>query len=850
MKSRTFVQDHPVWVATAVLTLLTAFALTGGITIGKVTEVAIYVLYGASVNLLMGYTGLVPFGASMFFGIGSYIAAILSLNLFNNELTGLLAAILGTLLLGLVSGAIILRRRGLYFSLLTLAGSQLAFEIAYKWTAVTGGENGLQGIQRPWFPSPWVFHAVVMASVIAGLYLLWRIAHSPFGRTLQAIRDNEQRVSALGYNTYRIKLASFIIAGGLIGYSGGLLTYFLRGAYANNLNWQHAADAVLMTMLGGVHHFLGPLWGAISFILLSDQLSAVIELWWLAFAPILIIFVLISPEGIHGLIQRWRKREHHTLTRSATPSRPATIERWQPASDDFDGQEQPILRVSHMSKRFGNVVTSNDISLDIYPRGLHSFIGPNGAGKTTFFNIVSGLIRPDTGKITFKGQDITRLPAHRRARLGIGRSFQIISLFKHLSAFENVRIAIQANTKWAKWVWTDAYSVEQANAKTWSILEVVGLADRAQTISLNLSHGEQRLLDIAVALASDSHLLLLDEPLAGLADADREIVGGIIQNIAKARAVLLIEHDIDRVLSLSDRITVLHQGKLIADGNPKEVAANPDVRTAYMGSSPEHSKTEATPERQQTTPTRPDKPLLSARGLTAGYDGSKILTGIDFDVEEGAVVALLGRNGVGKTTLLRALTGTLPLLDGSVVFDDKPITGRRSFEINRLGIGLVPEGRRLFSNLSVQENLELAARPGGISLEEAFQLFPKLGLLRNSKAGFLSGGERQMVAIARPLMAPAKLILLDEPFEGLAPAVVDEVMASILQLKQHAAIVIVEHKAEFVLPICDKAVVLVNGCVQWSGPAYSLEQDDALQERLLGVGGSVEQQDNTAGLNA
>src|SRR5690606_9128385 len=149
-------------------------------------------------------------------------------------------------------------------------------------------------------------------------------------------------------------------------------------------------------------------------------------------------------------------------------------------------------------------------------------------------------------------------------------------------------------------------------------------------------------------------------------------------------------------------------------------------------------------------------------------------------------------------------------------------------------------GRRLFPNLTVQENLELAARPGGISVEEAFRLFPKLGILRNSKAEFLSGGERQMVAIARPLMAPAKLILLDEPFEGLAPAVVKEVMASILRLKEHAAIVIVEHKADFVLPICDKAVVLVNGCVQWSGQAHILEQDNALQERLLGVSGGVE----------
>lgn len=833
MRHSTFVQDHPVLVAASVLLALTGIALLGGIPIGRVSEVAIYVLYGAGVNLLMGYTGLVPFGASVFFGIGSYFAAILSLRLLGIELTGVIAATVGSMILGVVVGAVILKRRGLYFSLLTLACSQLAFEVAFKWTELTGGENGLQGVQRPWFSSPIAFHAFVVVSVVVGLYLLWRIAHSPFGRTLQAIRDNEQRVSALGYDVYRIKLVAFVISGGLIGYSGGLLAYFLQGAYANNLNWQHAADAVLMSVLGGVHHFLGPLWGAATFIILSDQLSAVVEHWWLIFAPVLIAFILISPEGIHGLAQRFRNREHHTLTRAGIPSRPDVITPWRPATDTFDSGDTALLRVRGLSKRFGSVVTSDNIDLDIHPRKLHSIIGPNGAGKTTFFNVLSGLLLADAGKVEFKGQDITKLSAHRRARLGIGRSFQIISLFKYLTAFENVRIAVQANTRWASQLWTDAHTLDEVNQKTWSILAAVGLVERAEAACLNLSHGEQRLLDIAVALATDSDLLLLDEPLAGLADADREKVGALIQSIAKSRAVLLIEHDIDRVLSLSDRITVLHQGRLIADGGPADVASNPEVREAYMGTS--EIRRQGSSARDQHAPLRSSAALLIAKGVTAGYDGSKILTNIDFEVGEGEVVALLGRNGAGKTTLLRAITGTVPLMGGSITFANTQIGGRPSFEINRLGIGLVPEGRRLFPNLTVQENLELAARPGGMTLEDAFKLFPQLGILKNSKAEFLSGGERQMVAIARPLMAPGKLILLDEPFEGLAPAIVDEVMASILRLRRHAAIVIVEHKAELVLPICDKAVVLVNGSVQWSGVAAALAQDHELQERLLGV---------------
>jgi len=836
MKAGNFVQDHPVPIAAAVLVLLSAGALAIGVPLGRITEVAIYLLYGAGVNLLVGYTGLVPFGASVFFGVASYVAALFALHVWGVELGGLAMAVAFSMAMGLAIGAVILRRRGLYFSLLTLACSQLAFEVAFKWTDVTGGENGLQGIARPWFGSSASFHLFVMASVIAALYLLWRIAHSPFGRTLQAIRDNEQRTSALGYDTYRYKLAAFTIAGGFIGYAGGLLAYLLQGVYANNLNWQHAADALLMTVLGGVHHFLGPLWGATAFIVLSDQLSALIEQWWLIFAPILIAFVLLSPEGIHGLVQRLRRRGRYTLVRSGIPPRPAAIAPWQAGAAGAVDEAEPLLRVQGLSKRFGPVVTARRIDLDIMPRRLHSFIGPNGAGKTTFFNMLTGLLQADEGSLRFRGQDITRLAPHLRVRAGIGRSFQIISLFKHLNAFENVRLAVQSHSPGRRGLWRDAYELNAVNARTWSLLAAVGLADRAEVLCLNLSHGEQRLLDIAMALASDGELLLLDEPLAGLADADREVVGRLIRSLASTHAVLLIEHDIDRVLALSDRITVLHQGRLIADGRPAEVAANPEVLAAYMGKRRQPGEAPpAAPRAPAAVHRAAGAPLLEARGISAGYAGSRVLQGVDLQVRQGEVVALLGRNGVGKTTVLRALTGTLPLDEGRMAFDGQAIAGLAPHEINRRGIGLVPEGRRLFPNLTVQENLELAMRPGGIGLQEAYALFPKLAQLKGARAENLSGGERQMVAIARPLMAPARLVLLDEPFEGLAPAVVDEVMAAVLKLRERASVLIVEHKAELILPICDRAVVLVNGTVAWQGDAAALAGDLALQERLLGV---------------
>ncbi|MDE2005522.1 MAG: ATP-binding cassette domain-containing protein [Rhodospirillales bacterium] len=821
---------HPaLWVA-LVLTALSLLWYAINAPVSLIAEIAIYTLYGAAVNLLVGYTGLVPFGASVFFGCASYATAIALLDGMPNEIAALAAATLFSMLLALLIGLVILRRRGLYFSLLTLAFSQTAFEIAFKWTALTGGENGLQNVPRPWLGDPLVFHVFVIASVTAGMALLWRIAHSPFGRSLQALRDNEQRVRSLGYNPFRIKLTAFVLMGGLVGYGGGLLAILLRGAYADNLGWQHAGDALLMTVLGGVHQFLGPLFGAIAFVVLEDRLSALWENWWLLFAPIILVFALGSPEGIVGFAQRLMGRQRWTLTRPGIPPRPERIVPWHEDRLALD-PSRPILTIEGLHKRFGSLVTANDIRLDVHPFRLHSVIGPNGAGKTTLFNMLTGLLPPNAGVIRFEGRDITSMPVDRRVRLGLGRSFQIISVFPTLSAFENVRIAVQAHHPARGALWRDAYALRDTNARTWSILDAVGLADRAGETCANLAHGEQRLLEIAVTLATEAKLLLLDEPLAGLAEADRVVVAKLIRDLAETHAVLLIEHDIDRVLALSDRITVLHQGRLIADGKPDEVARNPEVIAAYLGTA--HGAPPATPAARAATTAGPL--LLDVAGVTAGYGGSRVLDGIDLQVHAGEAVALLGRNGVGKTTLLRALTGTVRAGAGRIVFDGAAIAGAPSYAINRRGISLVPEGRRLFPNLSVIDNLRIAARPGGASLEEIYALFPKLRLLARSRAESLSGGERQMLAIARALMVPAKLILLDEPFEGLAPAIVQEVMAALARLRGKVAMVIVEHHAETVLPLVDRAYVLVNGQVAFAGAAEALEADHALQARLLGV---------------
>ncbi|TAM58748.1 ATP-binding cassette domain-containing protein [bacterium] len=824
---------HPMVILGAAFVLLPLLFHVLGSPLSLATQIVIYVLYGIAFNVLLGFTGMTSFGSSVFFGVSGYVVALTALHLTQGLALGLLLATVAAALLGVMLGFLILRRRGLYFALLTLAFTQLFYEIAFHWTPLTGGENGLQGVSRGIVASDGAFYVFSAIIVYLATFALFRIVHSPFGRVLQAIRDNEQRVQCLGYNPFWYKMGAFIISATFIGLAGGLLTYLIRGVYADNLNWQHAGDPVMMTLLGGMNYFLGPLWGAIIYIWLSDQLSAYTEHWYLIFGAILVLVVLFSPEGLSGIWARLRRAEvRWRLTTESVPPPPAgsgdvtTFHRaWAGAG--------PILSVHGLEKRFGNLIVADRIDLKVQPGKIHSIIGPNGAGKTTLFNMLSGLLDQDGGSVIFKGEDVSAQPAYERAMKGMSRSFQVVSVGKNLTVFETLRIAVQSRSPHRASLLRDAYTLRDVVERTWTLLRTVGLDAKAAEVVGNLPHGEKRLLDIAMALACQPELLLLDEPLAGLTDADRERISALIRHLAGSHTILLIEHDIDRVISLSDRITVLHQGRVIAEGAPAEIVNHPDVVSAYLGH--EYEKSPAQPAALVRSLESAGKVLLALDGIDAGYGGSRVLNQVNLVVKEGEAVALLGRNGVGKTTTVYTIMGIVKASAGTLRFEDSDVTHWSPDRINRLGISVVPQGRRVFPNLTVVDNLKLAQRPGGWALEEAFDVFPRLAERMGALGQNLSGGEQQMLAIARALMAPTRLILLDEPFEGLAPAVVAEVKAAVERLRARASILIVEQRVDLALEIADRAYIMVNGSIACESAAGALQQDRELQVRLLGV---------------
>src|SRR4051812_27111490 len=453
-----------------------------GLSLNTGTMVVALAIAAIGLNLCIGYTGLVSFGHGAWFGIGAYAAGLIQRNWFGGDifLPLLLAAVVVAVIATFV-GFVILRRRGVYFSLLTLALSALAYTIAFRWTSVTGGEDGLGGLKRgsvgPFsLDNALNYYIVVSVLCLGVLYLLLRLVRSPFGHVLVAIRENQLRATFQGYPVERYKLGVFVISAVVTGFAGALFGFQNYLVSAEAVSVPFSGELLAIVVIGGMRSMLGPALGALFFVLFRELFSIWTSDWLLWFGLIFVAFVLFSPDGLVGIWARLSKRWWPAPEESAAMSRRKI----------YDGLPLPaflmpkaltvtVLEVEGVSKGFGGIRAVNNASLKVGAGEIHALIGPNGAGKTTLFNLVSGLFPTDRGTIKLNGREVQGIPSDLICHQGLARSFQITNLFKGLSIYENLRLSLQAQSGGRFNLWRDIDGYERTHAETAELIKFLGL---------------------------------------------------------------------------------------------------------------------------------------------------------------------------------------------------------------------------------------------------------------------------------------------------------------------------------------------------------------------------------------
>jgi len=820
-------------------------------------SVGVYLILAAGLSIVAGQAGLLDLGYAGFYGIGAYVYALLASPKFGMHsafIPAAAASASAAALAGLAVSLPTLRLHGDYLAMVTLGFGQIVRILLNNMDRpinITNGPNGIVAIDPPrilgfTFSSLessyiliWVFALIILAGIA-------RIVGSKTGRAWNALREDETAAACMGVNVRRYRVSAFVTAAAIAGFAGALFASWQGAVFPQNFTMSETIALYCMAILGGIRSIPGIMLGVLILQVLPEVLRAYSIYRMLIYGFALVLLAVFRPQGLIAQGERLVGIGRRSLTDppDSTDEAEAEAERQPEPATVAVPVRTPVLEASGLSCNFGGLAAVSNVSFAAYTGEILGIIGPNGAGKTTLFNLITGLVKPSAGEVRVQGQTATGLDPHQVASSGVARTFQHIRLFETQSVLENVLAGchlqgssnvLGALARSAAHANREAQAVAQAR-KALALVDT-SLLTREASLVRHLSYPDRRRVEVARAIATGARLLLLDEPAAGMTPEEiTAMVDDIVALRNQGYTIVVIEHHMDLIAAACDRVIALDHGEVIATGAPQEVAAHPEVIRAYLGSAKKTSKPPSPPK----APTSRVAPILELAGVRASYGPAEVLQGIDIEVRPGEVIALLGANAAGKSTAIKTIMGRLRPSSGEIRFAGRRIDGRTTNEIVRMGIGIVPEGRRVFYELTVLENLEAAGSraeshgPAQSQMEQVLSLFPVLAERRSQLAGTLSGGEQQMLAIARALVASPQLICMDEPSMGLAPIMVDRVMDAIREIN-HAgtAVLLVEQNARAALSVADRAYILRDGRIVASGTSDEILADDTLASAYL-----------------
>jgi branched-chain amino acid transport system permease protein len=597
-------KQQEAWVAVLAFIAVVIIAIVGSsYYIHTFVLIGILFIVVMGLDLLLGYSGQLSLGNNGFFAIGAYFSAVISLKLGISPWIALLIGILANSAIATLVGYSAVRIKGFYLAAVTLAFGIVIYQMAGAFSDLTGGFTGIGNIPRLQIGN-FVFDSGLSYSIlvwIIALLVFWlslNIVNSRAGRALRAIRDDETAAEVSGISLRKYKVQVFILSAIWASIAGSLFTHFRSFIMPDNFSMVIGLEMLLMLFLGGAGTIWGCLLGISILKILPEVVGVFAEFKLLVYGLVFVFILFFVPGGLAGWIQRLSKRFSNfrplrylqaESQKEITTSKLSSVEYFRERFDYGVANTRPILEVSGLTKAFGGVIAINNLEFKVSKGQIKSVIGPNGAGKSTLLNVLNGVFPANQGEIIFKGDGIAGLKPHKIATLGLARTFQVPRLFEHMNVVENVMVGFHTKTKAEM---TSAACLirktrrEEAATRdrALSLLAFMGLADKAAMPASALSVGEKKLLQTARALASEPNLLLLDEPVAGLNDAEKEAFQSLLLKLkAMGMTILLIEHDMNFVMRLSDNIVVMNVGTKIAEGIASDIQRNDDVIKAYLG---------------------------------------------------------------------------------------------------------------------------------------------------------------------------------------------------------------------------------------------------------------------------